>query len=307
MIIADAHCDTVYRILDEGGWDSSFHINPDKLKKYDGYIQFFACYSDPVYHGGSRERLMRLIDVFHEETASREGISFCRTAKEIETALAEKKAAALLSIEGCEPVESLSDLRNYYRLGVRMASLTWNPENRLATGVGGSDQERGMTAFGKQAALEMNRLGMIVDVSHMNERSFWDLAELSDRPFAASHSNAKSLCGHVRNLTDRQFQCICERKGFVGINLYPLFLSNSKKAGIDDVIRHIEYFMGLGGSDTVGIGADFDGVDALPDGISGPEDLWKIFDRLAQLGYSDDLLEKLSYKNLLSLIRLVAG
>ena len=116
-------------------------------------------------------------------------------------------------------------------------------------------------------------------------------------PIIATHSNSRNICSHPRNLTDEQFKAIIKTNGCVGINFYPLVLNDSKRADIGDIVKHIEHFMELGGENCIGIGADFDGVDYLPDNIHGCEDIYKVFDRLAQLNYSEEQLEKISHKN----------
>ena len=208
-----------------------------------------------------------------------------------------------MSIEGGEGIYSLAHLRNFYRLGVRIIALTWNFSNHIASGALETDETRGLTEFGKLVVAEMNRLGIFADVSHLNDKSFYDVAEYSNKPIIASHSNAravcrsKAVCPVERNLTDDQFEIIKKSGGCVGINFCPDFLNESGKADIEDIIRHIEHFMSLGGEDNVGIGADFDGIDSTPDGINGVEDIYKIFDRLLQKGYTENQIEKISHKN----------
>ena len=309
MFLADTHCDTLYQMTNEGKdfGKNDLHIDLDKLSGYEGYAQFFACFSDPIFGGAAKEKCLDMIDTFYQMVQKYNGrVLACFCGKDLDRASEEKKNAAFLSIEGGEPVESLSDLRNFYRLGVRMMALTWNPANAIATGVGG-DPRRGVTEFGKDVIREMNRLGMAVDVSHLNEQSFWDTAAVSRAPVIASHSNARAVCGHVRNLTDTQFHAIVQMGGYVGMNLCPLFLNDKGEADISDIVRHIEHFMALGGEHTVGIGADFDGIDTLPREIESVRDVYKLFDELAVLGYSDELLRALAFGNFRHMVKHVIG
>lgn len=139
---------------------------------------------------------------------------------------------------------------------------------------------------------------MYIDVSHLNDRSFYDIAEISSLPIIASHSNSRSVCKHRRNLTNDMFSIIKNSGGCVGVNFYPPFLNDSGSANIDDIVRHIEHFLDLGGENHIGLGTDFDGTDGLmPTGICGCEDVYKLFDRLLQLNYSEALIEKISHKN----------
>ncbi|MCC8161070.1 MAG: dipeptidase [Oscillospiraceae bacterium] len=280
--VFDTHCDTLCRALDENKrlCKNDCHIDFERMSEYESYTQVFACFVDPVYKSGATQRTMNLIDAFHRNTAHMP-----------------RNVKALLSIEGGEGIYSVSALRNYYRLGVRAAALTWNYSNHIASGALEKDESRGLTEFGKSIAEEMNRLGMLIDVSHLNRKSFYDISEITEMPIIATHSCSDAVCSHPRNLTDDQFNIIKSTGGCVGINFYPPFLTAESKCGIDDIVRHIDHFMSLGGEDNIGIGADFDGVDCLPDGIRGAEDIYKVFDRLSQKGYTDNRIEKISHKN----------
>lgn len=286
--VFDAHCDTLCHARDFGKSlkTNDCHVDIERMNKYKSYTQVFACFIDPIYKSCAAERTLSLIDTYHEHTKTLPG-----------------NIRTILSIEGGEGIYSLSALRNFYRLGVRIIALTWNYSNHIASGAAEADETRGLTEFGRQVIAEMNSLGMLADVSHLNDKSFYDIADYMDKPIIASHSNSravcrtKAVCPVERNLTDDQFRIICKSEGCVGINFCPDFLSESGRADIDDIMRHIEHFMSLGGENHIGIGADFDGVDRLPDGINGCQDLYKVFDRLLQLNYTDEQVEKISHKN----------
>lgn len=287
--IFDTHCDTLCSVLDYGKSIvmNECHVDIERMKKYEQYTQVFACFIDPVYKSCAADRTLNLIDTFHNTVSDK----------------LPDNVRGILSIEGGEGIYSLAHLRNFYRLGVRIIALTWNFSNYIASGALETDETRGLTEFGKLVVAEMNRLGIFADVSHLNDKSFYDVAEYSNKPIIASHSNAravcrsKAVCPVERNLTDDQFEIIKKSGGCVGINFCPDFLNESGKADIEDIIRHIEHFMSLGGEDNVGIGADFDGIDSTPDGINGVEDIYKIFDRLLQKGYTENQIEKISHKN----------
>ena len=275
--IFDAHCDTLSVMLDTNQkfLNNRCDIDLERQRLYNSYIQIFACFIAPEYRSCALERCINMIDLFHNQ-----GI------------------CGILSIEGGDMITSLPILRTLYRLGVRIAALTWNYSNHIASGADEKDHRRGLTEFGKRVVLEMNRIGMYVDVSHLNDKSFYDIAEISSMPIIATHSNSRAVCGHRRCLTDDMFRLIIKSGGCVGINLYPPFLEDSGNADINSIIRHIEHFMALGGEDNIGIGADFDGTDGiLPDGINGCDDLYKIFDKLLQLNYTYEQVEKISHKN----------
>ncbi len=295
MIIADTHCDTLCRIVDEGAGfaDGAYNVTLNKIKKYEHYTQVFACFIDPIYKENAKERCLRLIGEFYRQAALC-GMAVCRSHEDIARARKAHIPAAILSVEGGECIESLRDLENYARLGVKMAALTWNYDNHIAGGVFGSG---GLSEFGRRVVRRMDELKMAVDVSHLNERSFWEVLETTKAPPIASHSSSYSVCAHKRNLTDEQFREIVRCGGYVGINFYPLFLNGTKKAGIDDVLHHIDRFLELGGEDTIGIGADFDGVDCLPERLEGSDKLACLFERMEQLGYTQKVVEKITYGN----------
>lgn len=291
--VVDTHCDTISALLDQKKQllKNDLHIDKERMAAYASYTQFFACFIDPVYKDCALSRCLDIIDYFYAETEA--DIQFCTSSKDLH----KKRISAFLSLEGGEPIDSLATLRALYRLGVRCAALTWNYSNHIASGVLEPDGTRGLTDFGKTVVAEMERLGMLVDVSHLNEQSFWDIAKIAKKPFIASHSNSRALCSHPRNLTDAQFLHIVKTGGCVGINLYPLFLADSGRVSVADVIAHIEHFMALGGGDHIGVGADFDGVDMLPEGIDGVQDVEKIFNELLRLGYPEEAVQKIAYKN----------
>lgn len=280
--VFDTHCDTLCSVLDGGKSINSndCHVDMERMKEYENYTQVFACFIDLIYRDSAVERTLKLIDTYHQ--------SINNLPENVHT---------MLSIEGGEGITSLSMLRNYYRLGVKIVALTWNFSNHIASGAFEKDNQRGLTDFGKTVVKEMNNLGMFIDVSHLNRKSFYDIASISQMPIIATHSCSDSVCNHVRNITDDQFRIIRESGGCVGINFYPDFLTEERECSAQDIVRHINYFMELGGEDNIGIGADFDGVDKLPNGISGVQDTYKVFDRLKKEGYTDMQIEKISHKN----------
>lgn len=280
--VFDTHCDTLCSVLDGGKSINSndCHVDIKRMKEYENYTQVFACFIDPIYRDSAVERTLKLIDTYHQSTNN-----------------LPENVHAMLSIEGGEGITSLSMLRNYHRLGVKIAALTWNFSNHIASGAFEKDNKRGLTDFGKTVVKEMNNLGMFIDVSHLNRKSFYDIASISQMPIIATHSCSDSVCSHVRNITDDQFRIIKESGGCVGINFYPDFLTEESECSAQDIVRHINHFMELGGDENIGIGADFDGVDKLPNGISGVQDMYKVFDRLKKEGYTDMQIEKISHKN----------
>ncbi|HSK69856.1 MAG TPA: membrane dipeptidase, partial [Candidatus Limnocylindria bacterium] len=206
----------------------------------------------------------------------------------------------MLSLEGCETLgESLAAINEMRRLGVRLAALTWNHENLLGTpsAVNATD---GLKPFGVKAVSEMNRLGIAVDVSHLNAAGFYDVLRHSKKPPLASHSCCRALRDHHRNLTDAQVKALFQAGGFIGMIFNPNFLVDSgKPCGIGDVVRHIDHLHHLGGAGMVGFGSDFDGIDTKPDGLANPGDVPALVEALRRRGYSDADVEDIAGKSFL--------
>ncbi len=293
-MFSDAHCDTISRILDAGQdlYENDGHVDYRRLKRQVSQIQFYAAWIDPKYEpGGCLTRCLDIIDKFYIECEKNQ-IPVITKPQDVDG------GGAVLSVEGGSALcGRLSALRMLHKLGVRALTLTWNGRNALGDGVGEGASAGGLSTFGKSVVAEMNRLGMLVDVSHLSEKGFWDVAQASDAAFIASHSNAKRICAHQRNLTDEQIGEIVRRSGFIGINLCSDFLREGG-ASIDDILRHIEHMLSLGGRETVGFGADFDGVDDLPNGVGGVEDMGKIADALLHNNYDEGLVRQIMFGNL---------
>lgn len=310
-ILFDAHCDTLQKICDTDRalCKNDLHLDLVRLKKRKrDSVQVFAAFVDKENDKlRPKERCVQLITRYFAECAKNADlIMHCNSVDEIYSALAKRKVAGLLSIEGGEALEgNIQNLELFYKMGVRIITLCWNYRNEIADGVLEPDGA-GLSAFGKTVVEEMNRRGLLIDVSHLSEKSFWDVMEHSKMPVAATHSNARQLRNHPRNLNDAQIKAIIEKDGCIGINIYPEFVLG-KTCKICDIIHHIEYIMALGGENNIGIGSDFDGIETCPQNLNGAEDLEKLFDSLLQLGYSDETVSKLAGGNFLRLIGDVIG
>lgn len=306
MYFFDGHCDTVLHcyLTGEHLVDSAGHWSLDKAKNFTGVAQFFACFGEPEDMPG-----VPLWEVFQREVAllrreigaNRDRISFCTTASDLETAWRDGKVAAFLSAEGAELLDcDLEKLETAYGWGLRAVNLTWNHENALSgTNVEGPD--RGLTERGVAFVRRMQELGMLVDVSHLSDPGFWDVAELAQKPIFASHSDSRACHQHTRNLTDDQFTAIIKLRGAVGLNLCPEFLG--EPCTLDTMRRHLDHFLELGGEDTVMLGGDWDGISRLPCGIKDVTGWAVFYEDLKAHGYGEALLDKLFYKNLTRVVR----
>lgn len=296
--IFDTHCDTLSEIFDKGLKlkENNIHIDLKRMSEYGSYTQLFAVYTAPEHKAEALKRNLDVIENFKKELAENSSLlSLCTSYDELKTS--GRKINALLSLEGGEAIDSEETLALLYDCGVRCIAYTWNYSNHIAAGVLEPDEARGLTDFGRIIIKKAEELGIIADTSHLNDKSFWELAEITEKPIIASHSNSRAVYRHKRNLTDLQFEEIRRKGGCVGINIYSDFLSDSQNASITDIIKHIEHFAGLGGEENIGLGTDFDGIDRMPAGIRGVQDIYKLFNEMSALGYSDAVLEKIAYKN----------
>jgi len=209
--------------------------------------------------------------------------------------LEEKPIALFLTVEGGSVLGGdILWVDKLHGMGVKMMTLTWNGENGLCGGVG---SDKGFTAFGRQAVSRMEMLGMAVDVSHLNDTSFWQLCEFAEKPFCASHSNSRSVCSHPRNLTDGQFREIVRRGGVVGLNYHRGFVADGGNTNtIDDLLRHLYHFLELGGEDAIALGSDFDGAK-MPDYLDGIDKLPFLIDALERSGLSKPVADKVLFGN----------
>lgn len=295
--VIDAHCDTISKLVDENASlenHDGVHVSLQGLKEGCVGIQFFAAWIGPRdKYGPHLHRGLRLIKEYNSMLKAYPDVFYpVHGITERNTG----KIGALLAVEGGEVLEgSLSNLHLLYSMGVRLMTLTWNFNNEIA-GAAMDNNAEGLTTFGTEVVKEMNKLGMIIDVSHLSEEAFWDVIELSSQPVIASHSNAKSLCNHPRNLNDRQIEAIVSKGGVIGINFYPPFLS-LQEASIASIIEHIDYIAGLAGAEGIGFGSDFDGVEYLPHGIEGPQSFPDIIEELLRLNYSEETVQKICHGN----------
>jgi membrane dipeptidase len=305
MKIFDAHCDVLFQLWSAKGKkdfqnDLQLHITFEQLKKRKGSIQCFAIYvPETVAYEKRFEVALQMIDIFHNEILSLPGMKFIQTKNDINM-LKQDEIGALLTLEGCEAIgKEAMKLRLFYRLGVRSFGLTWNYANLLADGALEA-RGAGLTTFGRQVVQELNTLRVWTDVSHLNERSFWDVIEIAQNPIA-SHSNCHHLCQHPRNLNDEQIRALINRNSMIGVTFVPQFLTNERRANVTDILRHVEYICSLGGEKNIGFGSDFDGILETVVGVETYKDYENIINQLCKK-YSESMVEHFLYKNFIDRI-----
>jgi membrane dipeptidase len=260
----------------------------------------FAMYVSPL-HTARLRRLVQMLDAFTMEVGRYpDQIAVATNHREITKTVKDGKIAAVITVEGGEPLEgSIEALRTIYRLGVRSLTLTHFPRNELGDG-SGADSGSHLTEFGVEVVQEMNRLGMLVDISHLNETGFWDVIEQSKDPVVATHSNCKALCSHHRNLTDDQIKALAEKGGVMNLSFCAGFIKDGvgfdpeavKKVTVMDWLDHLDHAVELVGTSHVGIGSDLDGGCGFP----GLDDVTKfpcLTEGMVSRGYSDDDIKKI--------------
>lgn len=251
-------------------------------------------------------------ELFRIEAASEGEVKVVRNVAELSDCLANGTFATILHFEGAEPIDAnLDALEVFYRAGLRSLGIVWSRANLFAEGVpfvfpGNPDTGPGLTDAGKELVRACNRLGIMLDLSHLNERGFWDVAALSDAPLVATHSNVHALSNTTRNLLDKQLDAIKESDGMVGLNFAVVFLREDGKPDADTpletMVEHIDYLVERLGIERVGLGSDFDGA-MIPKEIGDAAGLPNLIDALRSRGYDDDSLRKLAYENWLRVLR----
>ncbi len=308
MKVIDLHCDTILQLMEEknGGLkNNNLSIDLEKLKKANSIAQFFALYIDLMDKSDPLEMCLGMLDKFYREIESNQvDMALTRNYNELISNHQQGKISAFLTIEeGGALKGELHNLRNFYRLGVRLVTLTWNFPNEIGfPNHNGEFSHRGLTPFGRELVGEMNRLGMLVDVSHLSDQGFYDVAQISSQPFVASHSNARVIRNHTRNLTDDMIKSLAHCGGVMGINFAGMFLGNSDLSRVEDMVRHIKHIKKVGGIDVISLGSDFDGISP-PLEIENIGEIYKLIDALQKEGFTDDEIEKISYKNTLRIIK----
>lgn len=298
--VFDAHCDTVSRCLltGEGLAANGGMVSLDRTgAAFARYCQLFALFAAG---DGVEDRYRPLLDCFKTQMArNADKIVQCRTAQDVERAHRAGKAAAFLSVEGaellgCDPAR----LDQAVEAGVVAINLTWNRANALS-GSHSDHPERGLTPLGRQFAARMEELHILIDVSHLSEPGFWDVAEQARKPFLASHSNARSVWDHTRNLTDGQITAIIKNQGVIGLNFYTEFVGGS--LDLDAVRAHLDHILGLGGERAAALGGDWDGCETIPD-LPGVDALPRLYEHLLCHGYPETLVQDIFYNNLMRVV-----
>lgn len=302
----DLHCDTISECerTGQGLAENPFALSLSRGRVFDRWAQVFALFIPDRMRGEAAfEHARRLYTCFRaelERNSSR--AAFCRNMQEIGRAGREKKCACLLSIEGGSALGGeVDNVRYFYGLGVRLLTLTWDGRNELG---GGSKSSGGLTRYGEAVLAAMERCGMAVDVSHLNEETFWEVYRRTHTPLIATHSDCFGCWPHTRNLRDEQLRAVIRRGGLIGLNLYPEFLGPGDP--VERIRANILHLCALGGEDHIAFGCDFDGAP-MPRGLGHVDDMAQLYRALAERGLPEKLLTKCFYANARSRLGQIMG
>lgn len=321
--LVDLHCDTFLRMMfpsKDGSFPNlkanNLQVDINKLKKVGASAQMFAAYipietlSQKGYKGTPYEFLKEMHKkMISEIEINKDEIGLARNYADYERNMANEKLSAFLTIEDGGVLDGkIERIDEVYEMGFRFLGLMWMQENSI--GFSNSENPelmaKGLKPFGFEVIERMNHLGMVIDVSHLSDGGFYDVAKHSKMPFVATHSNCRALANESRNLTDEMIKILADSGGVMGLNLLPDFLDASKKSRVEFMVNHIKHMRNKGGIDLVAIGADFDGMSGDLE-IDNVGDMGRLFIALEKAGFSSDEIEKIAYGNALRLVRDVVG
>ena len=311
--VFDLHCDTALALLGKTGNEAgnlkhnSLHIDLDRAAKLEAYCQCFACFTTP-----DMQQWMKVspIVVFERELATiqrevdkhKRMIRLAYCADDVEANRDSGKMSAILTIEGPAGFDFDPELlENLHQIGFRMSTLGWNEKNVLT---GSNVTGGGLTDKGREYVKEAQRLGILVDVSHISDEGFWDIMEITQAPVVASHSNSRAVCNHSRNLTDDMFRAICRTGGVAGINQYAEFLGEHPT--LDTVCDHVLHLLELDPDGKhIALGGDLDGCEAFSEGFEGIQSYPSLAQRLLERGLTEDMIRDIFWNNALNVLRSV--
>ena len=285
----DCHCDTLTKAMStkQNLFKNNLHIDIERFNKFNKVIQVFAIWLDKEYLESPFISANKFIDFYN--TQLEEYKQFI--SNDMDT-----RITGVLALEGAEAIEGdLDKLHYFYNRTVRLMTLTWNDKNAVGYGAM-TNENNGLTPFGIEVVKEMNKLNMMIDVSHLNERGFYDIYNHSERSFIASHSNASNIFEHPRNLTKDQLRAIAESKSMVCINLFPEFIDGGR-GKLDSIIKHIDFIMNIVGDRQIGLGCDFDGISYCPEELEDISKITILYNRIVEI-WGKNVGDCIFYNNL---------
>lgn len=316
-VFVDSHCDVPIRLLkgdDINVRSENGHFDFDRMREGGVDCSFFALYTPNDQEPDSALRTLCEMLACVEDSVSRSG-GTAKIASTVDEILENRNRGVLsvaLGIENGAPLGmSLSLLRHFRRAGVRYMTLTHNGNNQICdAALSGEERWGGLSPFGREVVREMNRIGMMVDVSHVSDKTFFDVIECSSSPVIASHSCCRALSDHPRNMSDEMIVALARSGGVIQINFCPLFVDArcdesdpDSLPGYSKVVDHIEHVIRLAGAEHVGIGSDFDGIDYTPHGLEDISRIGVVVEELRRRGYDNEVISMITGGNLLRVMR----
>lgn len=312
MFFVDGHCDTLSKALDmsEDLFKNDLQFSIEKSNSIGGGIQITACFIDPKFlnkPNGGFIRCNNILEKLKEYEKTYNNNILLKNGIEISEFVDSNSndTKFILSIENGSAISgNLENINYLYDCGVRIMSVTWNDDNDLGCGAK-TKNDTGLTKLGIEYVKKLEKLGIIIDVSHASERTFWDVLRYTKSPIVATHSNVYNLSNCERNLKDEQIKAIAQRNGIIGICYYSDFLNMNEKAGLQDIINHIKYIKNLVGIDYIGLGSDFDGmnVEETANGIKNISEIHNIEENLLMEGFSKDEISRIMSKNWIRVLK----
>lgn len=319
MGLIDLHCDTLSKIVntEQSLKKNELQVDLEKLKRAGTSAQFFACFvnagnfkkEEKISWEEAYQAVLDMIGRMEQETEKEESLQVVRSAEELEERCKNRKISAFLTVEeGGVLNGSQKRLEELREKGISLITLTWNYENCIGfpNSPDPEQMERGLKHFGIETVEHMNALGMLVDVSHLSDGGFWDCIRCSSQPIVASHSNARALCGHPRNLTDDMLRALAEKGGVAGLNFYPLFLRDGgEEVTVDDIARHAAHMIRVAGEELPALGSDFDGfkMKENKDYLQNAGDMEKLWYGLKKQKITERQIDKIWSENAARIIR----
>ena len=306
----DLHCDTLsvlYENKNQKSKKNDLGVDLFKLKKSGSVAEFFACFVNMAKFKGAKVHeegflyALKLIEFAKDEFEKEDfEISLALCYKDYLKNKKSKKISAFLTVEeGGIIGNDISKLEKLYKEGVRLLTICWNYENSIGfpNSKNREIMQKGLKKLGFEVVEKMNDIGMIIDISHLSDGGFFDVISYSKKPVIASHSCARSLCNHPRNLTDEMIKLLAEKCGICGVNFYPFFLHENGDANVESLVEHIKYMINVGGEDFVALGSDFDGFSPPLKDLENIAKTEVLFEKLKRNGISERQLEKLKITN----------
>lgn len=304
MKLIDLHSDTIHAIsqanTNKNLYSNNLKVDIEKLKKANSLAHFFSIFVDKGITPARKLQGNNLIAIYKNQIKTYS--QYIKHVNSYDEIFKDDKISSFLTLEEGGILEGdINNLYYFYNEGIRLITLTWNYPNEIGfPNFNYTYQNKGLTAFGFQLIEEMNRLGILIDVSHLSDRGFYDVSENTKVPFIASHSNCRHLLNHPRNLTDAMIKIIANSGGVIGVNFYDKFLNNENITTIKSICSHIFHLINVGGIEVVSIGSDFDGMNSNLE-IKNIGEIHKLVHSLERKLTFDEI-EKILYKNSLRVI-----